>query len=263
MCCAILSLWSQRGHSPATVLVHPIPLVSFPGSVCWHTVFTLPGQTTEPPATCCPWPTLSTPSLSPHISQGLSPSTQVPQLWNLLYFNLDLKAQIFYKMNYSLLAWQTVEITSKRALSAFLANPQNLRHYSVQKLNCDKPTSLWEKNLVWLFVLGYYRKIIFLVCVIFNTNQHVHSRLRCTSVKPLPICCRTVNLHWRLECYKFISWTVIWSGSAFCCNLPNLKFDVELNNLNRLGRISYTAHRLNFFVITLDGAAQHWRLFLP
>lgn len=152
MCCAILSLWSQRGHSPATVLVRPIPLVSFPGSVCWHTVFTLPGQTTEPPATCCPWPTLSTPSFSPHISQGLSPSTQVPQLWNLLYFNLDLKAQMFYKTNYSLLVWQAVEITSKRALSAFLANPQNLRHYSVQKLNCDKPTSLSEK--IWFGFLS-------------------------------------------------------------------------------------------------------------
>lgn len=60
---ATLSPWSERGHSSATVLIHPIPPVSFPGHVCSHSVTPpsqgkwtsllwppVPGQRCPPPA---------------------------------------------------------------------------------------------------------------------------------------------------------------------------------------------------------------------
>lgn len=182
---------------------------------CVHAPF--PGQTNEPPVTWCPWLFCSSPTFlyvslrnCPHLHRSLNHGC-----------NLELKTSTICKMNHSLLAWQAVEITSKTAPSAFLENPQNLRHYSVQKPNCDKPTQIHGKKMRWLFVLSYYWKIIFLLCVFFNRNQHVHSHLRGSNVKPLPICW-THNLHWRLRFCEFISWTVIWRGPV----------DVELNNLD-------------------------------
>lgn len=147
----------QKSLNPATcnVLCHTVPVMPkrsqpcqcaglsnssglFPElyvlTHCAHAPF--PGQTNERPVTWCPWLFCSSPTLlyvslrnCPHLHRSLSHGC-----------NLELKTSIICKRNHSLLAWQAVEITSKTAPSAFLENPQNLRHYSVQKPNCDKPT---------------------------------------------------------------------------------------------------------------------------